>query len=104
MYRRTTIAAVATALTLLGGGSALAANAGLFDGDRPDGAGTLPAVTTPDDGTPSGPATDVAPPPADHGDAYEDGSPEDDDRDEDGSPEDEDGDEGSEDGEGERDD
>jgi hypothetical protein len=51
VYRRTTIAAAATALALLGGGSALAANAGLLDGDRPDGAGTLPAVSTPDDGT-----------------------------------------------------
>jgi hypothetical protein len=79
VYRRTTIAAVATALALLGGGSALAANAGLFDGDRPDGAGTLPAVTTPDTGPtgdpttpPSQTPTDVAPSPGD-GDSYQDG-------------------------------
>jgi hypothetical protein len=79
VYRRTTIAAAATALALLGGGSALAANAGLFDGDRPDGAGTLPAVTTPDDGPagnpttlPGPPPTEVAPPPTDPGDAYQD--------------------------------
>lgn len=59
MYRRTTIAAATIALALLGGGSALAANAGLFGGDRPDGAGTLPAVSTLD----PGPAGDEAGPP-----------------------------------------
>lgn len=48
MYRRATIAAAATALTLVGGGTALAATAGLFDGSRSSGAGTLPAVTSPD--------------------------------------------------------
>jgi hypothetical protein len=72
VYRRTTIAAAATALALLGGGSALAANAGLFGGDRPDGAGTLPAVSTLDTGTAgddaapsSPPTTGIAPAPAD---------------------------------------
>jgi hypothetical protein len=60
VYRRTTIAAAATALALLGGGSALAANAGLFEGDRPDGAGTLPAVSTLD----AGPAGDDTAQPA----------------------------------------
>jgi hypothetical protein len=75
VYRRTTIAAAATALALLGGGSALAANAGLFGSDRPEGAGTLPAVSTPDtgpagdDAAPSStPTVDVAPAPADHDD------------------------------------
>jgi hypothetical protein len=56
MIRRTTIAAAATALALLGGGSALAANAGLFAAHQPDGAGTLPAVSTPDGGAVPGPA------------------------------------------------
>jgi hypothetical protein len=77
VYRRTTIAAAATALTLIGGGSALAANAGLFGGERPDGAGTLPAVasldtgTAGDDAAPASPSpTDVAPSPAAGG--YED--------------------------------
>ena len=71
MYRRTTIAAAATALTLIGGGSALAANAGLFGGERSDGAGTLPAVASLDAGVPgddaapaSPPTTDAAPTPA----------------------------------------
>lgn len=56
MYRRTTIAAAATALALLGGGSALAANAGLLGSGRPDTAGTLPAVSTLDP-APSGDTT-----------------------------------------------
>ena len=78
MYRRTTIAAAATALALLGGGSALAANAGLFGRDRPDGAGTLPAVSTldtgpaGDDAAPSSaPTTDVTPAPAGHDESYD---------------------------------
>jgi hypothetical protein len=83
VYRRTTITAAATALALLGGGSALAANAGLFGSDRPEGAGTLPAVSTPDSGpaaddtAPSGPTTEVPPAPADHDESDEDESHED---------------------------
>ena len=63
MYRRTTIAAAATALTLIGGGSALAANAGLFGGERADGAGTLPAVASLDTGTAGDDAAPSSPPP-----------------------------------------
>ncbi len=65
MYRRTTIAAAATALTLIGGGSALAANAGLFGGERGGGAGTLPAVASLDTGTAGDDAAPSSPPPTD---------------------------------------
>ncbi|TFV89917.1 hypothetical protein [Blastococcus sp. CT_GayMR16] len=61
MYRRTTIAATTMALALLGGGTALATNAGLFGSGSPDGAGTVPAVATLDNaGVPS--ETTPAPP------------------------------------------
>lgn len=54
MYRRTTIAATTMALALLGGGTALAANAGLFGSNAGTGAGTVPAVATLDNaGVPS---------------------------------------------------
>lgn len=76
MLRRTTIAAAATALALLGGGSALAATAGLFTTHQPDGAGSLPAVSSPDPGTPpatAGNSATLPAPSAATGDEHENG-------------------------------
>lgn len=95
MYRRTTIAAAGIGLALLGGGTALAANAGLFDGDEPGGAGTVPAVSTLD----PAPSADVPAAPGQDDDGWSD-----DDDGDDGSSDDLDGDDGGDDGEVEDDD